>query len=267
MFRTLQTSLFGKTNANTGATASAIYFQHLDNPEVAAMKSKIQATGLVDTSGNDANYQYATANIYNQIKTTGHFCDYIDHGYAISSLRNADMLMGTFGTTRNAPLLGFITMDFVKNGVYISLICTNNTYKGIGKHMINLLAKICKIVGIKVIKLGAVTDAVPFYYKMGFYCDNGECPMHQTIIYDDSDDEDYNIPKKAKKKEALMAAYESGQPPNDRESSVGSFASALSDDKMDIEESPPKGGRRKHRTRHRRHRRRHTKKKMRRSLK
>jgi GNAT superfamily N-acetyltransferase len=107
-------------------------------------------------------------------------CTDISDFYAGSSLAKADAIIAFYKTVgANRVVLGFLLAEYRYGHdgktiwLYISLICTNYRYKGIGQRLIKIIKEIASKNRVRMIKLGSVDTAVPFYTKLGFK-GNGE---------------------------------------------------------------------------------------------
>ena len=98
-------------------------------------------------------------------------CTDISEFYAEHSLRTADVIIAFYkmvGT--NKVVLGFLLADYkdADNTLYISLVCTNSRYKGIGKRLIQIIKEIASQNTISNITLDSVNNAKTFYSRLGF---------------------------------------------------------------------------------------------------
>jgi hypothetical protein len=74
-------------------------------------------------------------------------------------------------------LLGFslFNFKFTEKQTYIYLLCANPKYKKVGTALVNMIKEITTKLDYDEIQLNSVTDAVDFYLKMNFKCDNDKC--------------------------------------------------------------------------------------------
>jgi len=121
--------------------------------------------------------------LYKGIRSSGKFCSGLAASYIKDSLIECDAVLRVESSiTRSKKINGFATLKFYKGSksLYIDVICTNTEIKGTGTYIINLLNDFCKENGLKNIKLGSATQAVPFYLKTNFEC-NPLCKMIKPV--------------------------------------------------------------------------------------
>jgi len=86
---------------------------------------------------------------------------------------------------RGQKILGFATMNFKEESIYIPLICSGDNLYGAGQMMVDYLVSIAKILNYSKITLGSIKldDTIKFYLKNGFTFDNSndtDCVFKQN---------------------------------------------------------------------------------------
>ena len=134
-------------------------------------------------SEKDKLFKKARDSIYTEIKNTKKFCDGLYMSFVKDSLKTCDAILKIESSmTRSKQMYGFAAINFLRNSksLYIDTVCTNTDIKKTGTYIINVLTKICQQLSIESIKLSSATQAVPFYLKTEFECDD-VCKMIKTI--------------------------------------------------------------------------------------
>lgn len=99
----------------------------------------------------------------------GLLCKRIDDEYLEYAL--SESLFIILITTGEDVPLGFCTgrrIDSDSSDLYIDLICSNQSIKGTGKHLMTLMKVIANYTGISKISLNSVGSQVAFYERVGF---------------------------------------------------------------------------------------------------
>ena len=98
------------------------------------------------------------------------FCNGLNPEYIDNSLTNCNAIISLENNAND--IICFATLFFkLPNTINIDVICSNNLYKGGGNAIIDKIVEICKIIHIKFITLSSLTEALGFYTKKQFECD------------------------------------------------------------------------------------------------
>jgi len=108
-----------------------------------------------------------------------YFCAGINPLYVLRELKTCDVLMIAYEPEKKKRILGFAAMTIEGPGhLYISIICTNNNYKGMGGMMLDKIKDFASLMQTHdgyvmnypayKITLNSVPDMVGFYKKQGF---------------------------------------------------------------------------------------------------
>jgi len=89
------------------------------------------------------------------------------HAYIKISAKGSNKLCG----------FALLNINFTLKFIEIFAICADKTYKGVGTYIIDCLLKLANQLNFNVIKLSAITNAVPFYLKNGFNCAEHGCVL------------------------------------------------------------------------------------------
>jgi ribosomal protein S18 acetylase RimI-like enzyme len=107
-------------------------------------------------------------------------CTDIDEMHIRSALNDADIIIAFY---KDETILGFLLGQLKDpETLYISLICTNPMYKGVGTRLIRIIKRIASANGLKTIALDAVTSAKNFYRRRKFI-ENSNAPTTDHMIY------------------------------------------------------------------------------------
>ncbi len=107
--------------------------------------------------------------LMNTVHKNPNFCNGIRGKYIKESIRKSDMILYIKNQQAPYDILGFATMDVIGADLKVDLLCTNQRYFGVGRHMIrNVLERLQKALGCKQITLCATEAAYPFYTHVGF---------------------------------------------------------------------------------------------------
>jgi hypothetical protein len=109
------------------------------------------------------------------------FCEGIGVNFKNDSIRDADaIILMEEVKIRNRRICGFCAVNFKKDYIYLDLICANAQIRGSGTIMLENLDKIANALSLTEIKLSSVTNALAFYMKKEFECDD-LCPMKRPV--------------------------------------------------------------------------------------
>jgi len=124
--------------------------------------------------------------IMREIKFTQKYCQGLNKDYISDSLQQSDaILIVRRNSVRDKTLYGFASLKINDEELHIDVICTNTDVSGTGSYMIKLLVEFCEASYIENFTLKSVTNAVGFYAKNGFVCNDGDglCPMKKMVPY------------------------------------------------------------------------------------
>ena len=107
------------------------------------------------------------------------FCNGITSEFIGYSFRTTDMILYVKNQQHPYDILGFATLRIKGRDLYVDLLCTNQTYAGMGRYFFDkLLPKVQTALGLRKITLCSTPDAYAFYKHLGLeeeedrgYCD------------------------------------------------------------------------------------------------
>lgn len=107
--------------------------------------------------------------------------------YVEEAIDNCDLCM--MYKTEGGVLLGFMTVKIridktteEPSSLYISLLCTNKGYTGVGQQLMKMVKYIARANGLARVTLESVKSAINFYKKQEFvFTDDGTFPMEFVV--------------------------------------------------------------------------------------
>ena len=156
------------------------------------ISGKITSDNIFDviyTEEDDDEEEYSYEEVRNIIidKHKDLCGDIIERNFILQSFNtvHAVVIISESENISNRKIFGFALISFNEpyKSISIEVMCSNK--KGVGKNLIGIIEKMCKILSIPTIYLAAVESAIPFYKKVGFvknkeWC-RDLCEMIKTI--------------------------------------------------------------------------------------
>lgn len=127
-------------------------------------------------------YSIQQARLMTDLDTFKDFCAGVKRSYIQDSIHSeqTNLILTIERVTPPQRLLGFALVRLYEDTFEIDVLCSAREVKGVGSALIEITKHIGQLFGQKTLRLESVTEAVGFYTKLGFECDE-LCPMKVEI--------------------------------------------------------------------------------------
>lgn len=127
-------------------------------------------------------YSIQQARLMADLDTFKDFCAGVKRSYIEESIHSeqTNLIVTIERIISPQRLLGFALVRLYKDTFEIDVICSAKEVKGVGTELIRITKHIGQLFGQKTLTLNSVTEALGFYMKLGFEC-NDLCPMKVDI--------------------------------------------------------------------------------------
>lgn len=189
---------FKDTDTVTKSTMDNLAFLYTENLVDVKLPDKITKANMC------RNFKAGINPIISKVRApNSKFCSGLASPYVRRSLHSSMMTLCIKSTT-DSTMYGFLTMGVARgkrskkdndkiNIIDIDIVCANSDYSGVGTYMVQVVKKMAPILDCSRITLQSVTEALPFYLKNKFECDDDYCPMMYDL--DNDSDNDVNKPR------------------------------------------------------------------------